>query len=52
MKKKISPTIQMYESAAATFGSRPPIPDDDDPGWLGGGFCIIQILLIIEFLKT
>jgi hypothetical protein len=50
MKKKISPTIQMYESAAATFGSRPPIPDD--AGWLGGGFCIIPILLILEFLKT
>ena len=23
MKKNINPTIQMYESAAATFGSRP-----------------------------
>ena len=42
--KKISPTIQMYDSAAAAFGSRPPAElagDGLPPGVAtGGGFCI------------
>jgi hypothetical protein len=49
MQKKISPTIQMYESAAASFGSRP-LPVVPEGGLLpglapGGGFCIAVILL-------
>jgi hypothetical protein len=38
MKKKISPTIQMYEIAAATFGSNPvPVGEVPGEGVPGGG---------------
>jgi hypothetical protein len=39
IKKKIRPTIQIYERAAARFGSRP--SPDFCPEVEGGGFCML-----------